>query len=173
MNLLEDAISIDILAGIGGIQATKAVRCLIDNKEVSEKDLAQKLHISEQSVRSILHKLYNENIVTFRKVRFDKAWYIYYWSLQKERFFNLMMERRSKIMCLLQKKLDYESRNEFFSCDKCFNRLTFEFAFDKDFICPLCGEPLNQYDNSFKIEELNAYISQLDNMSLRSEMLCK
>jgi len=164
-NILNEPMFLDVITGLGGIKAVEVVRTLMEHDSLSETELAEKIGIKEQAVRGILYKLYEKNVVQFRKERQENGWYVYHWTLLKDRLKDIVEERRRNTLELLRKKLEYETSNEFFRCENGCTRITFDKAFENDFLCQYCGAVVHQFDNSFIIEELSSYISRLESVA--------
>lgn len=159
---------LDVITGLGGIKAVEVVRSLMDDSSLSEPELAEKIGVREQVIRGILYKLYEKNIVKFRKERLENGWYVYHWSLLQDKLKDIVEERRQITLELLRKKLQYETSNEFFRCENGCPKTTFDKAFENDFLCCECGGVLHQFDNSFTIDELNSYINRLESIAFIS-----
>ena len=163
MESLEEPVSLDFIAGIGGIRAIGVIRAL-SKGERTETELAEGLGLSEQIIRGILQRFYDAKLVNFRKEREPNGWFIYHWELYPERLAEAIGRRKHKILSLLRKRFEFEHSNHFFMCTERCQRFTFEEGFENDFICPSCGESLRQHENEFACQELGDYIERMESM---------
>ena len=62
---------------------------------------------------------------------------------------------------LLKTRLEFEENNVFYSCPQGCVRLLFDEATETEFLCPMCGEDLAFYDNSYFIEVLKKRVDAL------------
>ncbi|MHA2007165.1 MAG: transcription factor [Promethearchaeota archaeon] len=110
------------------------------------------------SVRKTLYKLYSEKLAQFRRIR-DKStgWFIYYWWHEFDLVEEILIEKKNLIDMKLRERLFFEENNYFFICKNCQDtkvKYIFDDAFDLNFRCPDCGNPLEAQDNQGIIEFL-------------------
>jgi transcription initiation factor TFIIE subunit alpha len=115
------------------------------------------------TVRKTLYKLYSEKLAQFRRIR-DKStgWFIYYWWHEFDLLEEILMEKKNFLERKLRDRLSYEENNYFFVCKNCQNskiKFIFDEAFELNFRCPDCGEPLEAQENQKIIEFLKEKIS--------------
>lgn len=137
---------------------------LIFNKDnYSEFKLADKLKITVNQVRNILYRLQEHNLVSStRKKDKKKGWYIYYWTLNKKRVMDIIIDLKKERLSQLRSRLEKEQTTNFFICPKKCMRLNFETAMEYQFKCAECGELLIQQSNTKDIETIKNEISKLD-----------
>ena len=114
------------------------------------------------TVRKTLYKLYNEKLAQFRRIR-DKStgWFIYYWWHEFDLLEEIVLEKRKLVEQKLRDRLNFEENNYFFVCSTCQNsnlKYNFEEAFELNFRCPDCGNPLEAQDNQKIIQFLKEKI---------------
>ncbi|MFX0094223.1 MAG: hypothetical protein ACFFBD_20965 [Candidatus Hodarchaeota archaeon] len=105
--------------------------------------------LSLKLVRRALYVLNEYYIARYRRERDkDTGYFLYYWYLLKDRLREQIIQRREKIISLLQARYDFESENLFYACEDICIDYPFADAFEKGFICENCGKPLAQKANA-------------------------
>ncbi|NHJ24339.1 MAG: transcription factor [Candidatus Lokiarchaeota archaeon] len=122
------------------------------------------------TVRKTLYKLYSEKLAQFRRIR-DKStgWFIYYWWHEFDMLEEILMEKKKTIENKLRERLEFEENNYFFSCQNCKDtkiKYNFDEAFELNFRCPDCGEPLIADDNKDLIHFLKEKIVSIENANV-------
>jgi len=122
------------------------------------------------SVRKTLYKLYSEKLAQFRRIR-DKStgWFIYYWWHEFDLLEEILLEKKKLIESKLRDRLQFEQDNYFFICENCRDssmKYNFDEAFELNFRCPDCGNPLEAQDNQAIIEFLKSKIAQIQNTKI-------
>jgi len=122
------------------------------------------------SVRKTLYKLYSEKLAQFRRIR-DKStgWFIYYWWHEFDLLEEILLEKKKLIDGKLRDRLQFEQNNYFFICEKCQEsnkKYNFDEAFELNFRCPDCGDPLEAQDNQTIIEFLKNKIALIQNIKI-------
>jgi transcription initiation factor TFIIE subunit alpha len=125
------------------------------------------------TVRKTLYKLYSEKLAQFRRIR-DKStgWFIYYWWHEFDLLEEILLEKRKLIESKLRDRLQFEQNNYFFICENCQDssmKYNFDEAFELNFRCPDCGNPLGAQDNQAIIEFLKNKIAQIQNKKITVE----
>ncbi len=153
----------DLISEVAGADTLQLVRYLKNKKNISEFKIAEDLKAEVNTIRNMLYRLYDTNLVTFiRKKDKVKGWYIYYWTLNLKHVPYLMREVKKRKVQKLQDRLKRENENHFFVCkNKCI-RLDFEQATEFSFKCPECGMLLDKEENESKIEEIKRSIGKLE-----------
>lgn len=166
MKITNDMIK-EVVIELVGEDTMLLVDFLKNNKNVSEFQISTKIKIPVDTIRNQLYRLYNHNLVSFiRKKDKEKGWYIYYWTLNKDRIKYLITNIKVKKIEKLKERLEREENSHFFACtNKCI-RIDFEQATNFEYHCPECGELLMQEDNSTQIlkihEEIKLLTSKID-----------
>jgi transcription initiation factor TFIIE subunit alpha len=148
----------------GGEEAVIVVNALKKKSEATDEILATESAVRLNTVRKILYKLYDHNLVSCTRVRDEKTgWFIFYWKLQTDQLDAFIRGRKRRVLEKLKQKLDYEKGHSFFVCNKCGDvRVTFEEAMESSFKCPKCGGPLESTDNAPVVEFLEKRIKQIE-----------
>ncbi len=150
---------------------TENIKARIKNldPEISfEEDGLEVLKLN--TVRKTLYKLYNGKLAQFRRIR-DKStgWFIYYWWHEFDLFEEILMEKKRLIETKLRERLKFEENNYFFVCKNCQDstlKFDFDTAFELNFKCPKCGNPLEAQDNQELIQFLKEKIVLIENLDL-------
>ena len=152
----------DVVMQVVGEDVLPLVKILKNKKNVSEFKLASSIRREINMTRNMLYRLYDHNLVSFmRKKDKKKGWYIYYWTFNLKRVKYLTEDLKKKRLERLSERLEREQSTQFYSCPTPCIRLSFEQATDFEYKCPECGELLHQEDNSGKITEIKAEITQI------------
>lgn len=163
MRLTNDKIY-NTISHIVGDDVIPLVKYLKDRKNISEFKIAEKINQEVNQTRNMLYRLHGLNLVTYhRKKDRQKGWYISYWTFNKNRVKDLIVQTRKKEIEKLAGRLQNEEENinSYFICPNMCARLDFERATDFDFKCPECGLLLKQQDNSKTIEYIKKRIREL------------
>lgn len=133
--------------------------------EVTDDQLIQTTALNLPDIRKILFKLNNYSIAQCTSTRDkDSGWFIFRWKLQPDQVEGFIQTQKKRILKILKTRLEYEERNEFYSCHMpdC-RRMTFDEAMDYVFRCPTCKKAVEHDDNSKMIHVLTNKIDQLEN----------
>jgi transcription initiation factor TFIIE subunit alpha len=162
--MTEDEVIATVVETVAGHDVLPLIEALKGKKNVSEFTLAESLKQEINTVRNMLYRLYDSNLVRFtRKKDKKKGWYIYYWTFVPSRVPFLMKDMKKKKLEKLRERLSKEQGGNFYECaNKCL-RLGFESAMDHEFKCPECGQLMHQQENAKRIESLKHEIEQLIN----------
>jgi len=143
----------------GGYKAVKMVGLLLQEESLSAEELSNKIGSSLKEVRSILHKLSLDSIVTWKapKTHYysDSKNEIYYIDKEhlKQRAKTIRRKSNERLVSILD-----ESSESFVSCE-CGFRTRFEDAFEIGFHCPDCKSVLNKTETPKIIEYIRRRIS--------------
>ena len=149
---------------IVGEDSVKVVEFLKDKKNISDFEIAQEIKKDIHKVRNILYRLHNHHLVTYyRKKDNEKGWYISYWTFNKKRIKDLMVQLHYSKMAKFTERLKVEEANKgnFYLCPNACVRVNFEKATDFEFKCPECGNILNSQDNTKTITFLQEKLKEL------------
>lgn len=154
----------DLISKSVGEDAVKVVRYLIKNGEnISEFIIAEQLQIPINTIRNILYRLQQQNLVTFmRKKDKKKGWYIYYWTFNENQAHTLDENLKKEQIDTLKKRLETEETGNFFTCSKKCLRLTFQRALENTFKCPECNKVLKEASNKKIIKEIKKELEILE-----------
>ncbi|MFX1302805.1 MAG: transcription factor [Promethearchaeota archaeon] len=141
---------------------TENIKENIEGKDIDfEPDDSEILKLN--TVRKTLYKLYSEKLAQFRRIR-DKStgWFIYYWWHEFDLLEEILLEKKKLIESKLRDRLQFEENHYFFICKNCEDsnmKYNFDEAFELNFRCPDCGDPLEAQDNQAIIEFLKNKIA--------------
>jgi len=153
----------EVVAEVAGPDVVPLVRILSDKSNVSEFKLADSMKAEINITRNMLYRLYDHNLVSFsRKKDKKKGWYIYYWTFNKNRVRDLLINLRKKKIEKLQERLQREKTTQFYVSKEAGIRLDFEKAHDFNFKCPETGQLTEVEDNSQRIAELERDLAQTE-----------
>ncbi|MBS3167664.1 hypothetical protein J4216_00890 [Candidatus Woesearchaeota archaeon] len=160
-NIKESSIQ-DALFEIGGELAYKLYKVLKGKENVDELIIADKLKISLNSLRNLIYKFDQYNLLSStRKKDRKKGWYIYYFTLNQRYIEDLIVKLKDEKIKKLEKKLEREELHEFYKCvNKCI-RMNIENAMETNFMCPECGSLLELEDQEKNIIKLKKSIEEL------------
>ncbi len=148
------------------------IEFLKNRKNISEFVIAEKTKIEIHQVRNILYRLHKYHLATYkRKKDSKKGYYISYWTFNKKRIKDLVLEIHREKLIKLQERLMKEEKNKgcFFLCTNACARLDFDQSSELSFRCPECGSLLQQQDNERTIEHLKAKIKNC-NLCLKTKL---
>ncbi len=153
----------EVISQVAGPEAIKIIDYLRDKKDVSEFIIAKDIEGDIQSIRNLLYKLLEHNLVSFwRKKDKQKGWYIYYWTYEGKNIAYLYISLKKKRLETLKERLTREESDFFFMCqDNGCVRLDFEKATEFNYQCPECGGMVVQQDNSKTKDNLKNQINDI------------
>ena len=176
---------------IGGDIATEVGIQLLnsENEDITDEDITENIKVRIKggdfkldidpddnvilklnTVRKTLYTLYSAKLAQFRRIR-DKStgWFIYYWWHEFDLLEEILMEKKRLVERKLREKLEFEENNYFFICKNCQDlniKYNFDTAFELNFRCPNCGNPLEAQDNQIFIQFLKEKIVSIENADL-------
>ncbi len=158
---LEDPVLKEIITRIAGDRGYEVAKVLA-GEEVTDDEVAKRMGMRVNLVRKILYDLYENRVVSYRRVRDEHSgWYVYYWQIEPERAREYFDNNKRLLMQKLQERLEAERDTIFFSCGNGDPKVSFELAAESDFKCPRCGSKLGPYDNSSVVMALERQIESL------------
>ena len=141
--------------------AVEIIKQLTNRSNVSEFKLADELGLEINIVRNHLYKLYDLNLVSFkRKKDQKKGWYIHYWSFNKSQVKYLIINYLKGKIDRIEDRLHRETTGQYFMCSNNCIRFSFDQSTEFEFKCPECGELLNLQDNSKTVENLENQLKE-------------
>ncbi len=157
----EDPVFLDLLYQIAGVQATTVARTLFGN-EMTDEELSKRTGISINLVRRILYELYDNRLVSYKRLRDeDSGWYIYYWQMNPDRGVEHIKENRRQLLQKLEEKLEEERNTVYFVCRNNDPKVPYDVATETEFKCPRCSKKLEPYDNSNAVVALERRVQLL------------
>ncbi len=152
----------EVVTQVAGPDVVRLVRILRNKENVSEFTLANQMKLEINKTRNMLYRLYESSLVTFtRKKDKKKGWYIYFWTFNEPRTFDLMKELRQQKTERLKERLIREQSNQFYLCENKCIRLDFDKAAELEFKCPECEKLLDLFDNKTQIIDIQNQIVEL------------
>ncbi len=82
----------------------------------------------------------------------------------------ILIEKKKLVLRKLRDRLQYEENNYFFVCKKCPQssmKYKFDEAFDLNFKCPECGDPLEAQDN----EQIKQFLKEKIVLNEKSKII--
>ncbi len=163
---LDDDVVEDIVGEAVGEDVIPVLKALKKKKEHQELILAEKMGLEINTLRNMLYRLHQHNLVSSERRRDpENGWHVYWWSFQERGFEHLFTNLTKNNLSKLKKKLDRESKGSFYRCTSKCVRLEFDDAFGMDFRCPECGDlmDLSEADPD-RVETLKKQISLLQEL---------
>src|SRR3989344_3355127 len=130
--------------GVEVDDVTLKILNMLERKEnISENIVAQKLKLKINGARKLLYKLSSLGLVTYTKQKDPdkKWWYLYYWSLDKDKLKDIYLQYK-KAQLVKKEQLLQEERKYTFECEHCGKKYVYEDALENDFSCQECGNIL-------------------------------
>jgi len=149
--------------GVEVDDVTLKILNMLERKEnISENIVAQKLKLKINGARKLLYKLSSLGLVTYTKQKDPdkKWWYLYYWSLDKDKLKDIYLQYK-KAQLVKKEQLLQEERKYTFECEHCGKKYVYEDALENDFSCPDCGNILVEVKPTETILRLESEINNL------------
>lgn len=119
--------------------------------EVTDEEIAKRTGVNLNLVRHALFILYENRLAEYRRERDkDSGWLTYLWHVDLHNLEQVLESEMQKLLNNLQKRLASEKGNMFYVCTEGCRRVLFELAAEANFICTICGAPL-EFDDNVKI----------------------
>lgn len=170
MIAVTDDILTKVASTIGGEDAVKVILTLKELGEATDDQMLSKTGLNLNDVRKILFKLYNFSIVQCDRSRDkDTGWFIFRWRIQSDQIDGFINSQKRRILKILKTRLEYEKKYDFYYCNTpgC-DRVIFEDAMELVFKCPVCGKPLQHYDNKDLINVLEDKVEVIEKETVQS-----
>jgi len=146
-----------------GEEAVHLIQILSEQEETTDDELILKTGMKLNNLRKILYQLFEQSLVSYRRVRDkDAGWFKYYWRINRTGLSILLNAKKRRILAKLKERLEYETRNMFFICPTDNVRYVFEDAMETNFQCPNCGGKLESVQNQDIISVLKIKIAELE-----------
>ena len=152
----------ELVKRICGPNCVKLVKIMEVKDNISEFDLADKMKINVNEMRTMLYKLSEQNLVySTRKKDKEKGWYIYYWSFNFKHAKDLLLQQKNKELDQFQKKLEMGSHEKYVCQNSC-GSYDLEQAMELNFRCPECNSLLELKEVKYKPEIMNKKIKETE-----------
>ena len=130
--------------------------------EHSDEDLAETTGINLNSVRHTLYTLYGKRLAEYRRIKnAETGWLTYLWVLKFENADSTLSEEMDDVLEILKAREEYETLNDFYICNKCGLRYTFDEAMEREFVCENCKEKMEHFDNDLLAEALRRRVDAM------------
>ncbi len=160
---LSNKIIEQVVSEAAGQDVIALVKFLKNRKNISEFKIADALGEEINTVRNMLYRLLDVNLVSFtRKKDKKKGWYIYYWTFNTKRIKYLAVSLKKRRLDKLKDRLSREVGGHFYLCPQGCIRLDFEQAINFEFKCPECGSLTTQQDNDAVVANIEKEIATLE-----------
>jgi len=151
----------DLVEEMAGEDTGRIVEILFGKKNVNEFLIAKKMELTINQVRNILYKLSADNLVSFvRKKDKRKGWYIYYWTLNREKCLEKLEGSLQKKISGFEGMLNSRETKRFYVCSSCDIEVGEEKALEHGFSCEECADIYELSDNSRPIREAKTWITR-------------
>lgn len=152
-----------IVGTLMGEDTVYVAKYLLQNPESTDEEMADDLNLNIKVVRNALFKLNEQSLARFRRIRnADTGYFVYYWTLESAKVYDLIRRRSNKIIKLLRQRIEFESENLMYYCgtDDC-TPVVLDQAYTDNFVCKTCNKPMDQQNNDITVEFLEAVIEEL------------
>ncbi len=155
-----DELLVELVKKVAGSDTVKLFDILNKRKNVSEFKIAEKMGISVNQVRNMIYRLQEHNLVSFtRKKDKVKGWYIYYWTFEKPKAVELIVDTKTKEIAEAEKEIE-NNEIRYYLCKFCRLKILEEEALETQFFCEACGEILEEQDINKRKRELTRRIKK-------------
>ncbi len=155
-----------LLSALVGEDAVRVADILLKNAEITDEKIVELVNeeLSIKDVRKALYKLNDQSLARYRRQRDpETGYFVYWWKIERERLREMILQRRRAILKILKQRLEYEEENLLYKCENCNSQpLPFDDAFETEFLCKECNNPLVQLENEELIEQLRMKINELE-----------
>jgi len=159
--MLENPTIFELLNQIAGEHGYVVAKTIF-SEELTDDEIAKRTSIRLNLVRRILYDLYDNRVVSYRRVRDESSgWYIYYWKVEPERALTYVNTNRQLLLQKLEEQLERERNAIYFTCKNECPKMMLDEATDNDFKCLKCKGKLEPYDNSAVVTSLERKVQGL------------
>jgi len=164
-NLIDDPDINILVKNIVGEEGMHIISHLFKVEKADEFEISKKLKEDVNFIRSVMYKMYTNNLVNYTRRRdAEKGWYIYTWEFAPKKLFNSLITSRQKELESLFKRIeDEKTREQLFHCPTCSINIDFNKSLELNFTCFACGGMLQPLNNDLLIKSLNKNIECLSN----------
>ncbi|MBN1923377.1 MAG: transcription initiation factor E subunit alpha [Nanoarchaeota archaeon] len=169
INILEQDEEIHkLVKTVVGDEGFHIINHLFAVEKADEFEIADSLEEDVNFVRSVMYKMYTNNLVSYTRRRDpERGWYIYTWELIPQKLYHALINSKQKKLDKLFKQVEEEKNKEqVFHCPTCMINLEFPKALELSFSCFACGGMLQPLNNVDLIKNLDHEIKGL------SEKIC-
>ncbi|MEM4260667.1 MAG: transcription factor [Candidatus Woesearchaeota archaeon] len=146
-----------------GEEAVPILLYLRGKTNVSEFKIAQDLNLEIHQTRNILYRLFEHNLVYFKRKKDKiKGWYISYWDFNEKSVEYLKQKIKKNKIEKLKERLEKEQNSIFYMCKNACTRMDFDKATEFNFKCPECGEIMHEQDNRRTIQFIHDKLKEFE-----------
>ena len=136
--------------------------CERKDDEVTDEELAKKMHLKVTEIRAVLNRMHYMGIACYKKTKNKRTgWYSYTWEIKPRRVVELLLEEQAETIAKLETKQSFEKDYTFFSCKTNCSSFPFEIAAEYQFKCPTCGKTMDLADTEKRTRGVNKQITDL------------
>ncbi|MBI1973598.1 hypothetical protein HYS54_02190 [Candidatus Micrarchaeota archaeon] len=144
-----------------GNDAYRVIKCL--SKGLTDEQISKKTRLEVNEIRAALNRLHYLGVIVYSKEKAARSnWYTYTWFLKPERINELLLDNLQEEREKLARKMEMETGYVFFKCSNGCEKLPFELAFEYDFKCPECGNPMSQQGDSRELKTIEKRIELVE-----------
>jgi len=105
---------------------------------------------------------FEKRLAEYRRIKNNETgWLTYLWHLRMDMIFEVIREDLETILEKLNARERYEEENDFYICKACGMLYTFNEAMDSEFICPVCDQQMEHFDNEILLRALKKRIEAI------------
>jgi transcription initiation factor TFIIE subunit alpha len=154
----------ELVKNLAGSATVALADLIVENPGISEFTLADKLKIGINEVRNLIYRLQEHNLVySTRKKDRQKGWYIYYWTFNMLHARDLLIEKKTKQIAVLDETKKEEIEGKLYACPSNCLRMSLEDAMEGNFKCPECEKVMIQEKDERDIKKIEEEMHRLRN----------
>ncbi len=152
-----------LVKSVVGEEGFHIIGHLFSVDKADEFEIAERLEEDVNFVRSVMYKMYTNNLVNYTRRRDpERGWYIYTWELIPKKLYSALINKKQFKLDKLFKQVENEKgKEQVFHCPTCSINLDFPKALELNFSCFACGGMLQPLNNTNMIDNLNNEIRTL------------
>lgn len=160
--LLNDQAVKAYLLHVIGEEGIELLKRFPEGGEHSDEELAEMTEINLNTIRHTLYTLYEKRLAEYRRLKNrETGWLTYLWHLRLDRLYDVIEEEIRDALEILDTRLTYEERNDFYICANCGIIYTFADAAEWNFECPNCEDMLEHFDNELIANSLRRRVEEI------------
>jgi len=145
-----------------GEEGIELLKRFPEGDEYSDEELAEITEINLNTVRHTLYTLYEKRLAEYRRLKnSETGWLTYLWHLHLDRLYDVIEDEIREVLEILEARLNYEEKNDFYVCKNCGIIYTFADAAEWNFECPNCEEMLGHFDNELIATALRRRVEKI------------
>ena len=146
-----------------GPEGLEMAAYLRDAQPVKGEDILERFKERKASdVRKVLYRMMEAHCAEYEKDTDSKGWETFVWRLDLMEIKYILRRRWADELENLRKQLKFEQDHQFYACPSQHRRIMFEDAFDLQFQCPVCHEPMAPVQTNAVQKALQQRIDELE-----------